>query len=120
MTKRMLKDHYLLELAKSAAARSTCPDLQVGCIIATEDGHALSMGYNGRAHGEKHCRVGADGKCLDNGPDHNVVHAEVNAVCHAAKHGIRLDGAVAYVTHKPCARCAAVLKQAGIKKVITK
>ena len=104
-----------MSIAQVASTRSTCPDLHVACVIATKDGHVLSIGYNGAAHGEKHCVTSSDGlRCLENGINHRVVHAEQNAVAHAARHGIRLDGSVAYVTAKPCEKCRILLKQSGI------
>ena len=108
--------NYLMSIAKTASERATCPDLHVGCVIATEDGHVLSIGYNGVAHGEKHCLT-KDGKCLENGPNHRVIHAEANAVAHAAKEGIRLKNSLAYITVKPCEKCRTLLKQSGIKKL---
>ena len=107
-----------MNIAKSASLRASCPDLKVGCVLATKDGHVLSIGYNGSATGEPHCIIGKDGHCLENGINHRVVHAEQNAVAHAARHGIRLDGSVAYVTTKPCEKCRILLKQSGI--VVTK
>ncbi len=113
---RLTKHEYLLNMAKAASLRATCPDMKVGCVIATEDGHVLSIGYNGSTHGSRHCRV-KNGKCLDNGPNHLVVHAEANAIAHAAKQGVRLSGSTAYITAKPCSKCKVLLKQAGIIKI---
>jgi dCMP deaminase len=112
----MTKSEYLFNIAKNASLRATCPDLKVGCVIATKDYHILSIGYNGTAHGEKHCQV-KNGKCAENGLLHRVIHAEANAVAHAAKHGIRLDGSVAYITTKPCEKCKILLKQSGIVSI---
>ena len=112
----MTKHQYLMNIARSASLRATCPDLRVGCVIATKDYHVLSVGYNGVAHGEPHCRI-KNGKCSENGPNHRVIHAEANAIAHAAKHGIRLDGSIAYITTKPCNKCRTLLKQSGIVKI---
>jgi len=114
---RISKEEYLMNIAIEVSKRSTCPDAAVGCVIASEDGYILSTGYNGVRKGEKHCRV-KDGKCLDNGPNHAVNHAEVNSVASAARFGTKLDGSIAYVTHKPCIKCEGILFQAGIKKII--
>ena len=116
--KRPTKDQYLLDVAFTVAKRATCPDLHVGCVIATEDGHILATGYNGVQRGSKHCKE-KDGKCLENGPLHRTIHAEVNAVCQAARVGTRLYGGIAYVTVMPCKKCASILFQAGIIKTIT-
>lgn len=115
----MTKDEYLMGIAEAVASAATCPDLKVGCVIVTEDNHILSTGYNGTPHGEKHCRVEND-VCQENGPDHRVVHAEQNAIAQAAKEGVRLRGATLYVTYAPCNKCRALIKQAGIAKIVTK
>jgi dCMP deaminase len=109
---------YLMNIAVSASLRATCPALHVGCVIATQDGHVLSIGYNGVAHGEKHCRT-KEGQCLENGPFHRVVHAEQNAVAHAAKRGIRLENSIAYITAEPCGKCKTLLKQSGVEWIVT-
>ena len=114
--KRPSKGEYLMGIAFAVAKRSTCPDMSVGCVLATKDGHILSTGYNGSPAGEKHCRS-KGGKCLGNGPKHRVVHSEQNAVAQAAREGIRLEGCVAYVTETPCQKCEMLLKQAGIKRI---
>lgn len=44
------------------------------------------------------------------------VHAEANAVAHAARHGVRLSKAVAYATRVPCGTCARLLWQAGVEE----
>jgi dCMP deaminase len=42
----------------------------------------------------------------------------MNAITQAAKHGVSLDGATAYVTNTPCTTCAKALVGAGIRKVV--
>ena len=117
--KRLSKENYLMDIAEAVAVRATCPDLKVGTVIATLDGHILSTGYNGVAKNELHCKI-KNGKCLENDSNHRVVHSEVNAICQAARFGIKLDGCIAYITHEPCIKCKAILKQAGIIKLIIK
>lgn len=46
------------------------------------------------------------------------LHAEQNAIVHAAYHGINIAGSVLYVTHQPCIICAKMIINAGITKVI--
>jgi deoxycytidylate deaminase len=48
------------------------------------------------------------------------VHSEVNAICQAAKFGIRFCGADLYCTHLPCITCAKVIIQSKIKNVYYK
>ena len=42
------------------------------------------------------------------------IHAEADALAHAARVGVRVAGASCYVTKPPCVRCAAQLAAAGI------
>lgn len=44
-----------------------------------------------------------------------TLHAEQNAILFAARD---LTGCTLYVTHPPCARCTALLIQAGIREVV--
>ena len=113
----MNKQEYLMEIARTVSIRGTCPDMRVGCVIATEDGFILSTGYNGVPRGDDHC-VTVEGRCAENGLNHRVVHAETNAVANAARNGIRLLGSTAYVTHEPCIKCMALLRQAGISALV--
>jgi len=46
------------------------------------------------------------------------LHAEQNAIVHAAFHGTNISGATLYVTHQPCITCAKMIINAGIVKVI--
>jgi len=125
--RRGTRDETLMETAEVWAKRGTCPDLQVGCAVATPTGHLLSTGYNGSPSGAKHCvvaRIAMPGgrpvwRCRDNfyKQPHMVVHAEANAVAQAAMFGVKLNGAYAYVTHHPCMKCTMLLIQAGVAKV---
>ncbi len=57
---------------------------------------------------------------LHNGVGYEVcpcVHAEANALAHAARHGVATDGAIALCTRQPCCACAKSLLQAGIERV---
>ena len=47
-----------------------------------------------------------------------TLHAENNAIIQAAKNGVSLDGSTMYLTMTPCRRCAMMIINAGIKKVI--
>jgi dCMP deaminase len=126
-------ERTLMDTARVWASRSTCPDLHVGCVVATPDGHVQATGYNGSPRGMAHCEkisvhlrlegsltTGPITVCKDNyyQQTHKVVHAERNAINEAARRGKALDGCVAYVTHAPCWKCAADLVQAGIARVV--
>ena len=86
----------------------------------------LSSGYNGSYSGEPHCID--DGCIMVDGHCQRAIHSEVNAVCQAAKHGIRIEGAHAYVYGQRedgeikdvCRECAKVLKAANITVIVCK
>lgn len=46
------------------------------------------------------------------------IHAEMNGLIFAAKHGVSVDGSIMYVTHSPCVLCVKALAQSGIKMVV--
>ena len=110
----MTFDEYFLAIATVVATKSK-DTTQVGCVIVGEDKQILSTGWNGKARGVN-----------DDIPERNerpakydwVIHSEANAISNAACSGISLKGATAYITHKPCANCAGLLIQAGIKRVV--
>lgn len=114
----MNKDQYIMMIAEAVKTRATCPDLKVGCVIVSEKHHILSTGYNGVPRGERHCPMDEFGRCMENLEKvHRVIHAEENAIIQAARHGTSLRGSKAYVTEKPCHRCMARMKQAGVESV---
>jgi dCMP deaminase len=45
------------------------------------------------------------------------VHAEQNAITDAARRGVSVAGATAYVSHFPCINCAKVLAAAGVREI---
>jgi dCMP deaminase len=108
-------DVYFLDLAARAAMRSTCPRASVGCIL-TIDRRIVVSGFNGAISGDDHCAdVGCDmvgGHCL------RTVHAEINAIADAARRGVAVAGATAYVTHAPCIHCAKALLSAGVQRIV--
>lgn len=108
-------DEYFLKLAMLASERATCPRMHCGCVLV-KDRHVLATGYNGSLPSTPHCEdVGClmvDNHCI------RTNHAEMNAVAQAARHGIAVAGAVAYITNMPCTTCAKMLAAAGIVRVI--
>ena len=110
-------DETMLATAKLFGELSYCEKKKVGAVIA-RDGRILATGYNGTVSG-------FDNKCetydflqdkLVTSP--YVIHAEQNALMFCAKNGIPTDGTTMYVTLSPCATCAKLLVQAGIKRVV--
>ena len=107
-------DQYMMALARTASLRGTCSRLQVGCIIAV-NGDVRATGYNGSIPRGPHCiDVGCD---MVNGSCVRCVHAEINAICRAARSGVSLIGGIAYVTHEPCRACAYALACTDVKAI---
>lgn len=113
----------LLEMAeKLARERSVCPGGFTGCALVTHDGRVLALGYNGPPHNwpDDLTECKRDALDLHGGIGYEVcpcVHAEANALAHAARHGVATDGAIALCTRKPCCACAKSLLQAGVRSV---
>ena len=110
---RISRDQMLMQMASVVAQRGTCPRLQVGAVISRE-GRVLSTGYNGAPAGLEHCghTTSEQGGCPV------AVHAEANAIVWAARYGIATNDAELHVTHMPCANCARLIINAGIRRVI--
>lgn len=113
MTDRPTMDTTLLDMTRVLARRSTCSRALVGAMIAL-DGRILSSGYNGAPSGVQHCTHVAN----DTTGCEVAVHAEANAVAFAAKHGVALAGSTLYTTLSPCLKCAQLIINAGIVRVV--
>ncbi len=115
MTRRPPWDTHFLRLAALTAERSTCPRAAVGCVL-TFNNRIISTGYNGAPSGMAHCTDAGctmhDGHCL------RTVHAEANAIADAARRGVMVEGAIAYITHAPCIHCAKLLVSAGVQRIV--
>lgn len=116
-------DSYFMEITRVVATRSTCLRRQVGALLV-RDKRILSSGYNGSPRGLDHCLdVGCirEKMGIPSGQRQELcrgLHAEQNAIVHAAFHGIAIAGATLYVTHQPCITCAKMIINAGITTVI--
>ena len=107
-------DVYFIEIAKTVSTRATCRRRSVGAVIE-RDRHILATGYNGAPRGVPHCEeYGCDitQRCQ------LAAHAEQNAIAQAALNGVSCDGATIYVTCQPCAGCAKMMINAGIRRVV--
>lgn len=122
---RPTREEYYMAIAHLAAMRSTCLSRSVGCVIVKND-NPVSFGYNGPAKGVKHCEE-LGGCKRRQMPDYKsgaylelcpASHAEQNAVAFAARHGISIEGATAYVNTYPCKNCMNSLINAGISKIV--
>jgi dCMP deaminase len=106
-------DTYFMFCAVGATLRSPCKRLHVGCVIV-RDNRILCTGYNGFLAGLPHTSIVRDNH------EQATIHAEQNSISYAAKNGVKIDGAIAYVTHYPCLNCAKMLATSGIKKIVYK
>jgi len=106
-------DEYFTNLAKQAALMGTCDRAQVGVVIV-KNRRVMSTGFNGAPQGLAHCDE--EGHLIENGHCIRTLHAETNALLFA---GIeRTTGATMYVTHLPCFRCAGLIINARICRVV--
>lgn len=106
-----------MRIAHTAARRSTCDRKHVGCVLVGRDRAIISTGYNGSVPGLPHCdEAGHDmdegGHCV------RTVHAEANAVAHAARGGRAVLGATTYVNTFPCWPCYRLLVSAGVAEIV--
>lgn len=108
-------DVYFLKLAMLASERATCPRMHCGCILV-KNRHVISTGYNGSLPGSPHCYT--EGCLVVNNHCVRTNHAEINAICQAARLGLPLQGACAYITNMPCTSCAKALIAAGINRIV--
>jgi len=126
---RLSWDDYFLDICQKVAERSTCDrgpgGKGVGCVLV-RDRQILATGYAGSLPGAGHCSdVGhklrkvtyEDGVTREHCC--RTVHAEANAVAQAARRGIALDRATAYITMAPCESCAKLLVSSGIERVVS-
>lgn len=116
-----LKNAVWLGVANIVSSLSTCPRLAVGAVIVGPGGKVMSTGYNGSPAGQPHCLdagclLDGDGSCI------RAIHAEENAIRHAytgmAYLSKPLLGCVLYSTASPCYRCANLILQVGVGRVV--
>lgn len=96
-------------LAQHVAGWSKDPSTKVGAVIVDNCNRIVSLGFNGPpAHTDDTKITTRDVKLM------RTIHAEANAILFARRD---LVGDTLYVTHHPCAHCAALIIQAGISFV---
>ena len=107
---------FLKEANYKANLFSKDPKRKVGAIILEKDTFIqLSCGYNGLPRGLKETkkRWNKDNK------KYYVIHAEQNAIIHAAKTNININNSILICNRFPCHNCALSIVQAGIKTIVT-
>jgi len=107
-------DMRFLALAKHISEWSYDPSTKVGAVIVDKNKCVVSVGYNGFARG------------IQDNPERYadrelkyrmIVHGEMNAILVANQ---SLKDCILYTwPFAPCARCAAMVIQSGIKRCVT-
>lgn len=126
-TEQRWHEHYFEECLRQAAF-SHDPNTQVGCVIVSSTKiMELSSGFNQFPIGIKETPERLNDRDLKLSL---MVHAELNAICFAARYGISLMGSTLYLTATdhtglkwggpPCSKCMPHIIQAGIKKIISR
>jgi len=102
-----------LDMAKLVSSWSKDPSTKVGAVITDKNNRLVSVGYNGFPVG-----VSDDYRLKDRNTKYNIiVHAEMNAIMFANK---VLTGCILYTyPFEPCSRCASVIIQTGIKRIVS-
>jgi dCMP deaminase len=107
-------DEYFMAMALLISSRSPCERLHVGCVLVSAGEHknrVVAAGYNGFLPGAPHIS-----RIRDN-HEQATVHAEQNAITDAARRGVSVNGATAYVTHFPCVNCTKIFAAAGVRAI---
>ena len=99
-------------MAYLVASWSKDPSSQIGAVIVDAQNRVISTGFNGLPVGVKD----TDERLGDRATKYKMIlHAEENAIMFAKQN---LNGCSIYVTKMPpCAHCAALIIQSGIKYV---
>ena len=111
-----------LKRAAELAVKSGCLRAKRAVVIV-KNGEVVVEAYNKIFPNDDFCRVNGclrDKLGLGLGKEAEKcrsIHSEAMAICLAAKKGISLDGAVAYMTCAPCMNCAKLVVASGIKQV---
>ena len=116
-------DREYMNKAYEQAEKSYCLRAKVGAIFV-KDGKIIAQGYNNMTGGINDCaEVGCIREKLGipSGQRREVcraICAEQLAISEAARNGVELDGAVAYITTYPCHICAKLLVSSGISEIV--
>lgn len=123
-TKRPSWDEYFIQLSEMIGTRGTCDRGMAGSVIV-KNKRILSTGYVGAPVGLPHCDevghemntvIDKDGKesrhCI------RTAHAEMNAICNAARIAVSVEGGTLYCKMTPCYKCAQSIINSGIVRVV--
>lgn len=108
-------DTRFLALAEHVASWSKDPSTKVGAVIVRRDKTIASLGFNGFPRG-----VPDKPEWLEDRPTKYAMtlHAEVNAILSSPE---TVRGMTLFVAPlHPCANCAAIIVQSGIRRVVAR
>ena len=111
-------DKFFVGMAEYASTKSKDRSTKVGAVIVGTSHNILSIGFNGFPRG---VNDNVDARHDRPAKYMYTEHAERNAIYNAARHGIRLDGAILYLNGGglPCDDCARGIIQSGIVEVVS-
>ena len=118
-------DETYMGTAMLHARLSKAKRAQVGAVLVTSQGVTLT-GYNGTPRGlPNECETVVKTSLPYLFEDtlvtkREVIHAELNCILKAAREGVSCIDATMYVTLSPCVPCAAMMIQAGVKRLVYK
>jgi dCMP deaminase len=106
-------DMFFLGMAKYTSQASKDPSTKVGAVIANGK-HLVSVGFNGFPEG-----VDDDPELLLNKEYKYsvIIHGEINAIL--ATNSILLGTCLYTFPFMPCSRCASIIIQKGIKRIVS-
>lgn len=109
---------YFMNIAKETASLSKDPKTKVGAVYV-KDKRILSIGYNGAPSNfpDELVPVESGEKLIDQKNTY-MCHAELNGLLNYNGKISDLKDSTLYTTVSPCSRCACMIAQLGIKKVI--
>ena len=119
-------DKVYMDMAESIATLSKARRNKVGCVLVTPENVMLAS-FNGTPSGwDNNCEY----EEVTDDPHFEpvtflvskptVIHAELNAILHAARQGVSVKNATLYTTLSCCTACSAMVSQAGVKRVVYK
>jgi dCMP deaminase len=105
-------DKRFLELAELVGSWSKDPSTKVGAVIVDDNNRIISVGYNGFPK-----NIEDNHRLQIREIKYNIiVHGEINAILFANK---SVNNCTLYTyPFEPCPRCAGLIIQSGIKRVV--
>jgi dCMP deaminase len=111
-------------IAEHLSQLSKCVSKQVAAV-AVRDNRIIATGINGSPVGYTNCCDIFDRDDFNRQQHHewsltHEIHAEMNLILFAARHGIILDGCTLYTLLQPCEDCTKNILMSSISRVIYK